>query len=266
MPSATATSWGRRKSRILVTADLAASWQKALRARVPHARVVFDRFHVEQLASDAVDEVRRAEQRGADAKTAKTLKGTRYCLLKHPARLKSSEKRRLAALRRQNRALDRAYELKEYLATILEQGKPGEASKLLDEWLTWAKRAVALGAVRQAGAHDPQACCRDPRLPRHPDDERAGRGHQQQAARNRAPRIRIPLPRRTHLDALPLLWRYRTDAAPTHTCLRRLVSRSLADPGGRPSPLILDRLTLREDQAILLLPTLRRDSRTLCCP
>ena len=42
---------------VLVTADLAASWQKALRAKVPHAEVVFDRFHVERLASDAVDEV-----------------------------------------------------------------------------------------------------------------------------------------------------------------------------------------------------------------
>ena len=76
----------------LVTADLAASWQKALRARVPHARLVFDRFHVERLATEAVDEVRRAEQRGADAKTAKTLKGSRYCLLKHPKRLKPGEK------------------------------------------------------------------------------------------------------------------------------------------------------------------------------
>ena len=84
----------------LVTVDLAASWQKALRARVPHARVVFDRFHVESLASEAVDEVRRTEQRGADAKTAKALKGSRYCLLKHPKRLKPGEKRRLAAVRR----------------------------------------------------------------------------------------------------------------------------------------------------------------------
>ena len=100
----------------LVTVDLAASWQKALRARVPHARVVFDRFHVERLASDAVDEVRRAEQRRVGAKAAKALKGTRFCLLKHPARLKPGEKRRLETLRRQNRALDRAYQLKEYLA------------------------------------------------------------------------------------------------------------------------------------------------------
>ena len=80
--------------------------------------------------------IRRAEQRGADAKTAKTLKGSRYCLLKHPKRLKRGEKRRLAAVRRANRALDRAYELKEYLATILEQATPDDAGELLDQWLT----------------------------------------------------------------------------------------------------------------------------------
>ena len=93
----------------LVTADLASSWQKALRARVPHARVVFDRFHVERLAADALDEVRRAEQHRL-GKQAKQLKGMRYPLLKHPARLKPGEERRLVALRRQNRALRRAYE------------------------------------------------------------------------------------------------------------------------------------------------------------
>ena len=134
----------------LVTVDLAASWQKALRARVPHARVVFDRFHVERLASDAVDEVRRAEQRRVGAKAAKALKGTRFCLLKHPARLKPGEKRRLETLRRQNRALDRAYRLKEYLATILEQATPDEASDLLDEWLAWAARSRLRPFVRLA--------------------------------------------------------------------------------------------------------------------
>ena len=97
----------------LVTADLAASYQKAVRARVPQARVVFDRFHVEQLAADAVDEVRRAEQHRLGAPARKALKGMRYALLKRPDRLKPGEVRRLAALRRKNRALDRAYELKE---------------------------------------------------------------------------------------------------------------------------------------------------------
>ena len=55
------------------------------------------------------------------------LKGTRYALLKHPERLKPGEARRLETLRRENRALDRAYELKEYLATILGQATPEDA-------------------------------------------------------------------------------------------------------------------------------------------
>ena len=58
-----------------------------------------------------------------------------------PPQLKPGEKRRLETLRRQNRALDRAYQLKDYLATILEQATPDEASDLLDEWLAWAARS-----------------------------------------------------------------------------------------------------------------------------
>ena len=73
----------------LVTADLAASYRKAVAARVPQARVVYDRFHVERLAAaDAVDEVRRTEQRRLGKTSRKALKRTRYALLKHPARLK----------------------------------------------------------------------------------------------------------------------------------------------------------------------------------
>ena len=134
----------------LVTADLAASYQKAVRARVPQARVVFDRFHVERLAADAVDDVRRAEQHRLGKTAAKALKGTRYALLKHPARLKPGEARRLARLRRQNRALDRAYELKEYLATILEQATPDDAEQLLTEWLDWAARSRLAPFVKLA--------------------------------------------------------------------------------------------------------------------
>ena len=134
----------------LVTADLAASYGKAVRERVPQARVVYDRFHVERLAADAVDAVRRAEQHRLGTTAAKSLKGMRYTLLKHPARLKPSQAQRLATLRRENRALDRAYELKEYLATILEQAKPDEADELLEQWLDWAARSRLAPFVKLA--------------------------------------------------------------------------------------------------------------------
>ena len=56
-------------------------------------------------------------------------------------------------MRRKNRALDRAYELKEYLATILGQATPEDAPALLDEWLD-VGCAVPPDAVREAGAYD----------------------------------------------------------------------------------------------------------------
>ena len=203
----------------LVTADLAASWQKALQARVPHARVVFDRFHVERLASDAVDEVRRAQQRGTDAKTAKTLKGSRYCLLKHPTRLKPGEKRRLATVAPGESGAE---------PRLRAEGVPGD-----DSGAGHARRrtrvarpvarlgvAVASGAVREAGRTIRKHAVGilaylDTKMTNGP-----GRGHQQQAAGHRAPRLRFPLARGAHLDAVPLLRRHRTGAASTHNVFK----------------------------------------------
>jgi hypothetical protein len=56
--------------------------------RAPHATKVFDRFHSQRLASDAVDEVRRAEvfraKEREDSESARALKRTRWALLKSP--------------------------------------------------------------------------------------------------------------------------------------------------------------------------------------
>ena len=38
---------------------MAAGYEKAIEERLPQADIVFDRFHVQRLASDAFDEVRR---------------------------------------------------------------------------------------------------------------------------------------------------------------------------------------------------------------
>ena len=58
-----------------------------------------------------------------------------------------------------------------------------------------------------------------------PQEDRCPRNRGQlQAPRHRPPRLRFPLARCAHLDAVPLLWRHRTGATPTHRCLRRLVS------------------------------------------
>ena len=47
----------------LAAIDMSASYQKGVREHLPEARLVFDRFHVMQLAGMALDEVRRQLQR-----------------------------------------------------------------------------------------------------------------------------------------------------------------------------------------------------------
>jgi transposase len=44
-----------------VTMDMSAAYRAAVEARAPQAQKVFDRFHVQKLASEAVDTVRRQE-------------------------------------------------------------------------------------------------------------------------------------------------------------------------------------------------------------
>ena len=42
-----------------VTIDMSAAYEKAVRERLPPATILFDRFHVQQLSTDAVEAVRR---------------------------------------------------------------------------------------------------------------------------------------------------------------------------------------------------------------
>jgi transposase len=104
-----------------VTIDMSGAYIKAVTDASSQAKIIFDRFHVQRLAHDAVDEVRRAEvreSRGTEA--AKVLKRTRFILHKNPWNLTNLEGEKLAQLQRTNQPIYRAYMLKEGLAGILD--------------------------------------------------------------------------------------------------------------------------------------------------
>lgn len=125
-----------------VTMDMAGSYIKAVRDHAPGAEIVFDRFHVQKLASDAVDTVRRSiVGKLHDADAARSVKGTRYALLKSPWNLTRKQKDALATVQRTNKPLYRAYLLKEALAKVLDYRQAGRARHALDEWLSWASRS-----------------------------------------------------------------------------------------------------------------------------
>lgn len=132
-----------------VTSDLSGAFTKAIEEAVPSAKHVFDRFHVQRLASDAVDQVRREQlQELRGTAEGKQLFRSRFALLKNPWNLTASEKGRLSAVQRSNASLYRAYLLKETLAQALDYRQPLRAERALKRWLGWAARSRLAPFIR----------------------------------------------------------------------------------------------------------------------
>lgn len=137
----------------VVTMDLAAGYRKAVETWLPAAEIVYDRFHVQRLASDAVDQVRRAIVRELtvhDVDAAKAIKNSRYALLKNPWNLTPAEEDKLSTIQQTNRSLYRAYLLKEALAEALNQRQVASARSALASWLSWALRSRLKPFIRVA--------------------------------------------------------------------------------------------------------------------
>jgi transposase len=126
----------------VVTIDMSPAYIAAVQKHAPYARLVFDRFHVQRLAHEALDEVRRAqvsELKGTAE--AQDLKRTRIPLQKNPWNLTRLESEKLALVQARNLPLYRAYLLKETLAAILDGRQVNVARQKLGEWIDWAKRS-----------------------------------------------------------------------------------------------------------------------------
>lgn len=125
-----------------VTIDMSQAYISAVREAVPEARLVFDRFHVQRLAHDALDAVRRGEVRDiVDPEAKRALKNSRFALQKNPWNLNEIETTKLADVQRVNMRLYRAYLLKESLAAILDRRQPNVAERKLLEWASWASHS-----------------------------------------------------------------------------------------------------------------------------
>lgn len=89
-----------------VCQDMSGAYLAGVREHLPQAEVTFDRFHVKQKLSEAIDAVRRAEAK----EQRQLLKHTRYLWLKRPANLTARQLDWLDQLLTQPLATARAYE------------------------------------------------------------------------------------------------------------------------------------------------------------
>jgi len=136
-----------------VTCD-GAEWIRTVVAdKAPQAIVCLDTFHVVSWATDALDEVRRAEWNtlrdngGADA--AKQFKGLRWLLLRNWENLSAKQRSVIRQLERANRRAFRAWQLKEELRDIFTLPLLA-ARAALDDWLGYASRSKLAAFVKLA--------------------------------------------------------------------------------------------------------------------
>ncbi len=137
----------------LVSCDMAAWISGPVAQRLPDAVRCVDPFHVVMLATDALDEICREvwkdARRAGEIAAAKDLKGARYALWKNPENLTDRQTRKLASIQKTNRRLYRAYLLKEQLRQIYRL-PAGQAIRMLEEWIAWARRCRLAPFVKLA--------------------------------------------------------------------------------------------------------------------
>ncbi len=132
-----------------VSIDMSAAYEAGVRRNAPNAEIVFDRFHVQKLAHDALDEVRREvvrELKGTHE--GKALKDTRYSLHRSDVNLTPKDNERIATVMATNAPLFRAWMLKSVLVSVLNESTEAQARTRLEGWLRWASRCHLKPFVR----------------------------------------------------------------------------------------------------------------------
>jgi transposase len=128
---------GARRARSIhtVCCDMWAVYIDAIHTHLPEATIVFDRFHLSQHLSRAVDEVRRQTWRQMAGREKAEFKRTRFLWLTNPDNLRREERTRLSALLRLNSPIVKAYLLKEDLRRFWDYRRTAWAGGHLRQWL-----------------------------------------------------------------------------------------------------------------------------------
>ncbi len=128
-----------------VSMDMTGGYAKSVREHAPQAVICIDNFHVVQLATKALDEVRREHwnelRHAGQADTAKQFKHDRWALLKNPGDLSDQQATTLAAIRAGGGKVARAWAMKEMVRAIFAPGLTARAvGELLDRLLARLSR------------------------------------------------------------------------------------------------------------------------------
>ena len=134
-------SASKRKAIEIVSIDMWRPYFYAVKAKLPHARVIADRFHVVKQLNENITKLRRTTQRKSDKKVNEILKGSRWLLVKNRQNLSPKEEIHLQKVLGISPEIREAYLLKEEFRNIFEKIKNVEqAKRFLAVWILKAQK------------------------------------------------------------------------------------------------------------------------------
>jgi transposase len=139
-----------------IAMDMWDPYRKTVRDYVPDgaSKIVFDKFHVMRHVIEAMDQVRRREQRELRARGDRRLTGTKFLWLKTDVGRRdftAASRRQFRALRHSTLKSARAWALKEAFRHIWDYRSIPPARAFFDRWQAWAIRSRLRPMIHVAG-------------------------------------------------------------------------------------------------------------------
>lgn len=117
-------------------------FRNATATHIPHAGILFDKFHVISHLGQPLDKVPKSESARLTGPGRQFIKGQKYKLLSNRANLNVGGRRSLAKLLWTNKRLDTAYLLKESFGQFWEYQNETWARRFFENWkksLKWQR-------------------------------------------------------------------------------------------------------------------------------
>jgi transposase len=129
-----------RKAIEAVIMDMWDPFIKAVKKKLPNAKIVFDLFHVVAAFNRVIDKIRNSEYRKASKKDKAVFKGAKYLLLKNRKNVRRRNHRlQLKELLELNELINTVMILKDKLKHIWTYRSHTWAAKALDNWCELAR-------------------------------------------------------------------------------------------------------------------------------
>jgi transposase len=104
------------------------------------SKIVFDKFHIAKHLGEAVDQVRRQENRQLRSQGDDRLVGTKYDWLRHPGSFAADAWKKFKSLRDSTLKTARAWALKETAMTLFNYRYTAAARSFFQRWYGWSSR------------------------------------------------------------------------------------------------------------------------------